>query len=113
MCSSFHLIFLYVCLSFFYHLSNFFFYFFFFQAEDGIRDIGVTGVQTCALPICSQLVVIPLVGEPDVNLEGIEGRLLQLDGLRVVPGGCRTSSYSKQREKHRYCEQPCKRNKQD
>src|SRR3712207_8691884 len=25
----------------------------FFQAEDGIRDIGVTGVQTCALPICS------------------------------------------------------------
>src|SRR3712207_7763089 len=28
-----------------------FFLFFFFQAEDGIRDIGVTGVQTCALPI--------------------------------------------------------------
>src|SRR5258707_9140299 len=26
---------------------------FFFQAEDGIRDIGVTGVQTCALPIYS------------------------------------------------------------
>src|SRR3712207_3076232 len=25
---------------------------FFFQAEDGMRDIGVTGVQTCALPIC-------------------------------------------------------------
>src|SRR5947209_16492122 len=25
---------------------------FFFHAEDGIRDIGVTGVQTCALPIC-------------------------------------------------------------
>src|SRR5947209_11493673 len=28
-----------------------YFFFFFFQAEDGIRDIGVTGVQTCALPI--------------------------------------------------------------
>src|SRR3712207_3604408 len=28
-----------------------FVFFFFFQAEDGIRDIGVTGVQTCALPI--------------------------------------------------------------
>src|SRR6266705_4574310 len=27
------------------------FYFFFFQAEDGIRDRTVTGVQTCALPI--------------------------------------------------------------
>src|SRR6266481_1646921 len=30
----------------------FFFFFFFFQAEDGIRDGTVTGVQTCALPIC-------------------------------------------------------------
>src|SRR5690606_40554549 len=28
---------------------------FFFQAEDGIRDFHVTGVQTCALPICSWL----------------------------------------------------------
>src|SRR5438309_8292709 len=28
------------------------FFFFFFQAEDGIRDGTVTGVQTCALPIC-------------------------------------------------------------
>src|ERR1035437_10534856 len=28
------------------------FFFFFFRAEDGIRDTGVTGVQTCALPIC-------------------------------------------------------------
>src|SRR5437763_14115121 len=28
-----------------------FFFFFFFQAEDGIRDTSVTGVQTCALPI--------------------------------------------------------------
>src|SRR5256886_12942034 len=29
------------------------FVFFFFQAEDGIRDLTVTGVQTCALPISS------------------------------------------------------------
>src|SRR5438034_8849727 len=29
----------------------FYFFFFFFQAEDGIRDHCVTGVQTCALPI--------------------------------------------------------------
>src|SRR2546429_7104038 len=28
-----------------------FLFFFFFQAEDGIRDVAVTGVQTCALPI--------------------------------------------------------------
>src|SRR5258708_26926135 len=29
-------------------------FFFFFQAEDGIRDDLVTGVQTCALPICER-----------------------------------------------------------
>src|ERR1039457_3197765 len=29
-------------------------FFFFFQAEDGIRDYKVTGVQTCALPICGK-----------------------------------------------------------
>src|SRR3712207_8719399 len=34
-------------------------YFFFFQAEDGIRDIGVTGVQTCALPIYTALLIDP------------------------------------------------------
>src|SRR5437870_11363037 len=36
---------------FFVCIVVFFFYFFFFQAEDGIRDGHVTGVQTCALPI--------------------------------------------------------------
>src|SRR3712207_6418582 len=33
-------------------------YLFFFQAEDGIRDIGVTGVQTCALPISDPVAVL-------------------------------------------------------
>src|SRR5699024_11335659 len=33
--------------------------FFFFQAEDGIRDRNVTGVQTCALPICTRTVPAP------------------------------------------------------
>src|SRR2546422_11639916 len=33
--------------------------FFFFQAEDGIRDVAVTGVQTCALPISSSVVRHP------------------------------------------------------
>src|SRR5436309_11595732 len=36
---------------FFFDTMCFFFFFFFFQAEDGIRDFHVTGVQTCALPI--------------------------------------------------------------
>src|SRR2546429_8952671 len=35
-----------MCLS-----GRFCFFCFFFQAEDGIRDVAVTGVQTCALPI--------------------------------------------------------------
>src|SRR5438874_8128335 len=37
------------------------FFFFFFQAEDGIRDLYVTGVQTCALPIWT--------GEPSSTLQ--------------------------------------------
>src|SRR2546427_4698790 len=44
-----------------------FFCFFFFQAEDGIRDLTVTGVQTCALPI-SGFPDWPSVSSP--NLEG-------------------------------------------
>src|SRR3712207_4969977 len=50
--------------------------FFFFQAEDGIRDIGVTGVQTCALPI--------LDADPGMT-GGVAGRLAvqpQAPGLR-------------------------------
>src|SRR5206468_8226284 len=40
-------------------------YFFFFQAEDGIRDLIVTGVQTCALPISDRLVdhAVELLGD--------------------------------------------------
>src|SRR5699024_4303301 len=37
----------------------YFFCFFFFQAEDGIRDRNVTGVQTCALPIFSDKNLLP------------------------------------------------------
>src|SRR3989440_2946721 len=39
--------------------------FFFFQAEDGIRDLIVTGVQTCALPI-SLREVLPALRHPEV-----------------------------------------------
>src|SRR3712207_7293409 len=34
-----------------------------FQAEDDIRDIGVTGVQTCALPICPGVIILKSVKE--------------------------------------------------
>src|SRR6266478_8358815 len=40
-----------------------FFFFFFFQAEDGIRDLTVTGVQTCALPIWDLRDVLALQAE--------------------------------------------------
>src|SRR5256886_10189870 len=42
------------------------FFFFFFQAEDGIRDLTVTGVQTCALPISGQ----PAEGRAKVDVLG-------------------------------------------
>src|SRR3989449_9815569 len=42
------------------------FFFFFFQAEDGIRDVAVTGVQTCALPISFESL---LQVQPDLSLK--------------------------------------------
>src|SRR2546429_5827177 len=39
------------CFVFLFIYIDYFFFFFFFQAEDGIRDVAVTGVQTRALPI--------------------------------------------------------------
>src|SRR5256885_9572992 len=44
--------------------------FFFCQAEDGIRDYKVTGVQTCALPIS---VVLPAIERSGLTPETIEG----------------------------------------
>src|SRR2546429_8440562 len=42
-------------------------FFFFFQAEDGIRDVAVTGVQTCALPISN----FPLQNEFPIFIENV------------------------------------------
>src|SRR5690606_40138579 len=65
--------------------------FFFFQAEDGIRDFHVTGVQTCALPICHDPDV---PSKPDdVNQEDreIPGTLPRVDfyhwALIDIPAG--------------------------
>src|SRR2546426_8819317 len=58
-----------------------FFFFFFFQAEDGIRDYKVTGVQTCALPISLLPGVLGLVlgaGEP----VGAPQLVVRLDQVR-------------------------------
>src|SRR5258708_34241963 len=47
--------------------------FFFFQAEDGIRDDLVTGVQTCALPICSDPI---LRGIEDIDNDRQANRII-------------------------------------
>src|SRR5256886_1770694 len=52
--------------------------FFFFQAEDGIRDLTVTGVQTCALPIsqpATVLLMMLLVTLTADQLAGIGGKV--------------------------------------
>src|SRR5687767_3781960 len=51
-CRFLFLIFIFFCWFIFFYC-----FFFFFQAEDGIRDKLVTGVQTCALPICDAYVI--------------------------------------------------------
>src|SRR3712207_7923606 len=56
-------------------------FFFFFQAEDGIRDIGVTGVQTCALPICprarARRAAYPMAEGPPESESRLEERRLR------------------------------------
>src|SRR5690349_23964238 len=56
-------------------LIFFSFFFFFFQAEDGIRDLYVTGVQTCALPIFCWII--------SFLFSGIEAGLLALNPVRL------------------------------
>src|SRR5436189_4268389 len=54
---------IYVFLLFLFLIMTFFF-FFFFQAEDGIRDTSVTGVQTCALPTLQGLYEVMALTSP-------------------------------------------------
>src|SRR3989449_10814584 len=45
-------------------------FFFFFQAEDGIRDVAVTGVQTCALPISDALELAARLADEPADVLG-------------------------------------------
>src|SRR2546429_5535556 len=63
-----------------------FFFFFFFQAEDGIRDVAVTGVQTCALPI-SYLFVS---GDPAASSTASETKFSL--AISSSPSACRAVS---------------------
>src|SRR5207249_7302271 len=49
-------------------MSRVFVFLFFFQAEDGIRDRNVTGVQTCALPIYVEPACHRLIGFAEADL---------------------------------------------
>src|SRR5688572_32652922 len=64
---------------------------FFFQAEDGIRDLTVTGVQTCALPICvARYFPGRRVAGRDRPLGGVESRERCRSEERRVGKECRS-----------------------
>src|SRR5439155_15039342 len=59
--------------------------FFFFQAEDGIRDGHVTGVQTCALPIsCLRSVVWAMLRNPAYEGKACYGKTEQSPRQRIT-----------------------------
>src|SRR2546429_7317366 len=60
---------------------------FFFQAEDGIRDVAVTGVQTCALPISPKRVeIVTIVNGPLVPHTEKQRQLLGLRMAQIIRG---------------------------
>src|SRR3989449_2981756 len=60
--------------------------FFFFQAEDGIRDVAVTGVQTCALPILklADTTVVVLVPESGDAIQTMKAGLMEAADVFLV-----------------------------
>src|SRR5438309_3347242 len=64
--------------------------FFFFQAEDGIRDGPVTGVQTCALPISAWVFLAGRVARAQAGTPMLR-TLVQVGDAAAAPGG--VSSY--------------------
>src|SRR5206468_5357285 len=63
-----------------------FLFFFFFQAEDGIRDLIVTGVQTCALPIWPHQpgIINPSIKNPTLNVRERTFGFRSNNGIFVV-----------------------------
>src|SRR5256884_2821760 len=60
--------------------------FFFFQAEDGIRDVAVTGVQTCALPIVIDQFNQFWLTEPTNRSDGFEADPIGFEDLMEFGG---------------------------
>src|SRR5260370_1134647 len=70
--------------------------FFFFQAEDGIRDSSVTGVQTCALPICGTptatgTFVITFTAQNGVSPNGLQNFTLTVNQAPAITSANSTS----------------------
>src|SRR5256885_6939263 len=69
-----------------------FVFFFFFQAEDGIRDYKVTGVQTCALPIwllfrhALRAAANPLISLLGLSIGGLLSASLVVETIMSWPG---------------------------
>src|SRR5437879_11922740 len=66
---------------------------FFFQAEDGIRDTSVTGVQTCALPILKAWLAVSAVAPCEPGFPWLEGQCTKgqmRSEERRVGKGCRS-----------------------
>src|SRR6266436_573161 len=63
-----------------------FYFFFFFQAEDGIRDVAMTGVQTCALPIYRRLAGREIADGPVADPGRSQTREGRLSAAELTPG---------------------------
>src|SRR2546425_3929601 len=72
---------------------------FFFQAEDGIRDKLVTGVQTCALPISFELSRGMRVG----GVDSFFSSLIGLPSFRSIAGLTPCSTRSIEKPTHSFC----------
>src|SRR2546430_2183225 len=81
------------------------FFFFFFQAEDGIRDLTVTGVQTCALPISSPTrertvhrIQWALLSAISHSLSLFRRSSFQIQYIIIFPLGCIYITFEKKHE---------------
>src|SRR5690606_39722318 len=90
-------------------------YFFFFQAEDGIRDFHVTGVQTCALPISGirEYLVVPrhrfgLFGKRSRSAQAMFDRCRECGRKATAMNGIGTVQCCLQRSEERRVGKECR-----